>query len=348
MQVNSFTSNFKRKIFLLIRLIAFVILLSVILIVIGEKFENISNKNQSATYAKQALNTFYNEEKKVDLVFLGSSHSYCTFDPEYFDEYTKYYSYQLGTPLQHPDTSYYMLKEILNYQKPKIVVFEIYWDMIDDEFELKQADMLLSALNNDALKKEYIKDIFPLNEKIKYYFKPIRYQQDAFAYYNKKLMDFVNEYKVDTNSVKDYIEYYRDRGFLYTEKIIQQEELDETNQFKQLDGEKWFASENQKKHIINLKNLCDQNNIELYFVTAPIANVSMEYIENYGIIHNNIEEFSESLGVDYIDYNIVNREEKLLINSDFYDDAHLNNKGAIIVQKHFVRWLEAKRGGKLK
>jgi hypothetical protein len=344
-QANSSTSNFKKNSFIIIKLIAFLIALSVILIYIGEYFESISHKNQNSTYAKQALNTFYNEKKQVDLVFLGSSHSYCTFDPEYFDQYTKYYSYQLGTPLQHPDTSYYMLKEILNYQKPKIVVFEIYWDMLDDEFELKQADMLLTAVHNDGLKKEYIKNVFPLNEKVKYYFKPVRYQQDAFAYFNKNLTDFVNRYKIDRAEVSENgVEFYRDRGFLYTEKIISPKEFNETNQFLHLDGDKWAVSSVQKKYIMNLKQLCDQNDIDLYFVTAPIANVSMEYIKNYDIIHNTISEFSKSLGVDYIDYNSINKDEELLVNDDFYDDAHLNNKGAVIVQKHFINWLKAKRG----
>lgn len=345
MLANLSTSNFKKYSFIIIKLIAFLIILSVILMYIGEYFESISDKNQSSTYAKQALNTFYNEKKQVDLVFLGSSHSYCTFDPEYFDQHTSYYSYQLGTPLQHPDTSYYMLKEILNYQRPKIVVFEIYWDMLDDAFELKQADMLLTAVHNNPLKKEYIKNVFPLNEKIKYYFKPIRYQQDAFAYFNKNLTDFVNQYKINNaEPAENGVEFYRDRGFLYTEKIIPPKEFNETNQFLHLDGDKWTINNSQKKYIINLKQLCDENDIDLYFVTAPIANVSMEYIKNYDIIHNTISEFSKSLGVDYIDYNNINKDEKLLVNEDFYDDAHLNNNGAVIVQKHFVSWLKDKRG----
>lgn len=345
MRANSFTSNFKTNLFTVIRIFIFLTILTIVLSYIGEHFEAISNKNQSSTYAKQALNTFYKEQKQVDLVFLGSSHSYCTFDPEYFDQYTQYYSYQLGTPLQHPDTSYYMLKEVLNYQKPKIVVFEIYWDMLDDAFELKQADMFLTAIHNDALRQEYIENVFALNEKIKYYFKPIRFQQDAFAFYNKKLLDVVKRYNLESNiPTQNYIEYYRDRGFLYTEKVIVEDEFDKTNQFKQLDGAKWTMNNAQKKYIIQLKKLCDENDIDLYFVTAPVANVSMGYIKNFDRIHNTISDFSKNLGVNYIDYNKINQEEKLLENNDFYDDAHLNNKGAVIVQKHFINWLKQMRG----
>ncbi len=345
MQANSSTSNFKRNFFIIIKLLIFISIVVLILNIIGNHFEDISNKNQSSTYAKQALNTFYAETKQVDLIFLGSSHSYCTFDPEYFDMHTNLYSYQLGTPLQHPDTSYYMMKEILNYQKPKILVFEIYWDMIDDKFELKQADMYLSALKNDILKEEYIKNVFPLNEKVKYYFKPTRYQQDAFFYYNKKLTDFIQDNKVNIDIVKqNYVEYYKDRGFLYTEKVISKEEFYETNQFRNLDGKTWNMDKAQKDYIIKLKNLCDENDIKVYFITAPIANISMEYIKNYNLIHDKVSNLAKELNVDYIDYNIINKQENLLSNDDFCDDAHLNIKGATIIQEHFINWLNVMRG----
>lgn len=343
MRVNSSTSNFKKarkNSSILIRLAIFVIIVFILLSIIGNHFEKISNENQNLTYAKQALDTFYKETKEVDLIFLGSSHSYCTFDPEYFDEHMGVYSYQLGTPLQHPDTSYYMMKEVLENKSPKSLVLEVYWDMLDDEFELKQADMFLSALKNKELKKKYKEDVFPLNEKIKYGLKSVRYQQDVSAYYNKKLTDFVDKYKINKNPVSDYVEYYKDRGFLYTERLMPNEELYTTNQFRNMNAAKWVINQTQKEYIIKLKNLCNKNGVKVYFVTAPIANISMEYIENYEIINEKISELAEELEVPYIDYNIINKNENLLSNNNFYDDAHLNNSGAVIIQEHFINWLK--------
>lgn len=353
MRASSSTSNSKGLKPIWIRIIVFNIILLIMLTLIGNKFESISTKNQASTYAKQALNTFYSDEKEVDMIFLGSSHSYCTFDPEYFDKNLGIYSYQLGTPLQHPDTSYYMLQEVIKGKNPKNptkVVLEIYWDMLDDRFELKQADMFLEAIQNENLEKEYIKNVFPLNEKIKYNFKPIRYQQDAFAYYNKNLTDFVNEHKVDRNpKQQNYTEYYKDRGFLYTDKEMPDEELYATNQFRNMDANEWEFDKVQKQYIKDLARFCVDNSINLYLVTAPIANKSIEYIKDYDVIHNKISDFVEDEleNMPYIDYNIVNREENLLTNKDFCDDAHLNNKGAVIVQEHFINWLKGLEGSNL-
>lgn len=331
------------------RLFIFAILVSIILTIIGNHFEAISSQNQSLTYAKQALNTFYSDARDVDMIFLGSSHSYCTFDPEYFDEHMRIYSYQLGTPMQHPDTGYFMLREVLygeNPKKPKKVVLELYWDMIDDPFELKQADMFLGAIRNKSLKKEYIKTVFPLNEKIKYTFKPVRYQQDAFAYYNKSITDFVDEHKLPDNKdeiVQDYKEYYKDRGFLYTDKIMPDEKLYSKNQFRNMNLKNWHIDKKQEKYIKSIARLCDMNGIKLYFVTAPIANTSMKYIskEDYSNIHDTISNLADELKVPYIDYNIVNQDKRLLSNNNFCDDAHLNYSGAVIVQQNFIDWLNS-------
>jgi len=74
-------------------------------------------------------------------------------------------------------------------------------------------------------------------------------------------------------------------------------------------------------------------------VTAPIANVSMDYINNYDEIHNAVAEISEGLGVKYLDFNVVNRDEKLLKLENFRDDAHLNDSGVKIVDSYYVNWL---------
>ena len=39
--------------------------------------------------------------------------------------------------------------------------------------------------------------------------------------------------------------------------------------------------------------LIKRNGSEVVFVTAPIANVSMEHIKNYDVIHNQMAEIAE-------------------------------------------------------
>lgn len=115
--------------------------------------------------------------------------------------------------------------------------------------------------------------------------------------------------------------------------------MNETNQYKDLDGEKWEANDVQLEYINEFVELCKENGSEVVFVTAPIANVSMEFIKNYDVIHSFMAEFAESLGIKYLDFNIVNKEEKLLELNQFRDDAHLNDSGVKTVNKYYINWL---------
>lgn len=338
-QANLYISSFKVS----LRILIFILCISPVFYYAGEAYKGASEKNVINYFTKSRYDDFYKlPVNSLDMVFVGSSHSYCTFDPENFDNALKIQSFQMGTPLQHPDTTYFLLKEILRYQKPKTAVIEVYWDMLDDDFEMKQANSFFEVLKDDSLKNEYIKEVFPIGEKVKYNLLPMKYQQDYFAYeadvFDKgiqKKYGVSKEKDTDTNGIEEY----RSKGYVYCDTVLPKKEYDETNQFKNLDGKKWSASKKQKDYLEKSIELCRENNIEVILVTAPIANVSMEYIKNYEKINEWFENFSKERGVKYIDYNIINKKENLLSNENFRDDAHLNDSGVKIINKHFLKWL---------
>lgn len=310
----------------------------------AKQYEEAAEHNVVNAFTQKRYDDFYAlPDNTLDMVFIGSSHSYCTFDPENFDSVLGTKSFQLGTPLQHPDTSFYVLKEVLHTQKPKVVVQEIYWDVLDDSFEMKQANSFFEVLKNEQLKKEYIKEVFPLGEKVKYNLLPIRFQQDYFAYeaheMEKELEKKYNVKKKQGEKQKGKEEYHT-KGYVYCDMKMLASEFDTTNQFKGLDGKEWKFDKTQKKYLEKMIALCKKENIELVFVTAPVANISMEYITNYDSIHKQIALFAAENNIPYIDYNVVNETEKILINDNFRDDAHLNDSGVKIVDAHFINWLK--------
>ena len=70
---------------------------------------------------------FYKVPKnKLDIVFLGSSHSYTTYYPEMIDSSLKINSFNMASNSQQIDQLYFNLKEILKYQKPNIIFIELF------------------------------------------------------------------------------------------------------------------------------------------------------------------------------------------------------------------------------
>ena len=330
------------RFFRAVKFILFIILLVPFVCWLGGLYESASEHNVINRWNHRRFGEFYElPENSLDLVFIGSSHSYCTFDPEFFDDFFGINSYQLGMPLQHPDSTYYTLLEVLKTQKPSVVVMELYWDMMGSPFNLKQAAALFEVLRDDATVDDYIKNVFPLSEKVKYFFLPIRYQPDFFAYRSSLILKCLDEtygLKKQANEIPGE-EYYKTGGFIYCTYNIPDEKFTYANQFLNLDGKKWTFDPVQQKYVRLIIELCEKNDIRLAFVTAPVANVSMEHIKNYGAIHEQIAKFAREAGVSYIDYNIVNMEENLLTNENFRDDAHVNYSGAVIVMEHFANWL---------
>ncbi len=335
-------SNF-RGLKLFAEVLAFMLVFAAAYKYIETKYSEAASKNIINAYTKSRYDGFYEQPKNsIDMVFIGSSHSYCTFDPENFDSVMGTNSWQMGTPLEHYDTSLYVLKEVLKTQSPKLVVLDIYWDMMDDEFDMKQANSFFEVVKDKSVEKDYVKNVFPLNERVKYDLLPIRYQQDYFAYENNAFQKAAEEkfgVQAEQAAQTNGTEYYLAKGYTYCDTVIPDSELDETNQFKGLDGESWEADKTQVKYIDEIVNLCKENNIEIVFVTAPIANVSMDYIKNYDSIHAKMAEIADSVGVKYLDFNIVNRDESLLKMENFRDDAHLNDSGVKVVDKYFTNWL---------
>ena len=340
MRENSFISSSK----IIIKLIIFVLIAAVVFFHFGKDYKAAADKNAVNAFTKSRFDDFYAlDENTLDMVFIGSSHSYCTFDPEKIYEHLEIQSFQMGTPLQHADTTYYSLKEIYNYQNPEYVVMELYWDVVDDDFEPKQADSFFEVLQNDDLKEEYMKKVFPNGAKAKYKFPAIRFQQEYFAYRSKEMEEEIIEnagvYK-PVIQTSNGTEYYRSLGYTFCDTVIAESEFDRTNQFKNLDGKKWEFSDTQLKYLEKIVDLCEEKGSQLIFVTAPVANVSMDYIKNYDAIHEKLADFAEKHNVPYIDYNIVNKEEKLLEIENFRDDAHLNDSGVAIVDEHFSKWFK--------
>ncbi len=151
---------------------------------IGSTFKQAADKNKTNPWDKSRFHDFYAMKKdSLDLLFIGSSHSYCTFDPEIIDQELNINSYQLGMPSQLPDASYYTLREALRSQSPKTVVMEVYWEILNLGFEMKQVDALFRVMKNNPLKWSMIAG-FPLKEIFVYGLNTIHYQQDFFAYKN--------------------------------------------------------------------------------------------------------------------------------------------------------------------
>ena len=73
------------------------------------------------------LGEYYAQADAVDTVFVGSSHSYRSFDSDTIDPILGSHSFNLGTSQQQPDGSYWLIREAAANSPLKTVYLEMFY-----------------------------------------------------------------------------------------------------------------------------------------------------------------------------------------------------------------------------
>ncbi len=79
---------------------------------------------------------------QVDLLFLGSSHAYQSFDPRFFAK-RGLRAFTLGSSGQSPAQGYYLQRRFLRSMRPRLVVYEVWWNSLAGDGE--EATLNLTA-----------------------------------------------------------------------------------------------------------------------------------------------------------------------------------------------------------
>ena len=104
------------------KLIAFLLPFALLNIALQPLIDSHHDLLRFEVFAQERWNDFYSlPNNSLDVLFVGSSHAYVTFNPDIVDTTLHVRSFNLGGPAQTPITTYYVLKEALRFQRPRVV-----------------------------------------------------------------------------------------------------------------------------------------------------------------------------------------------------------------------------------
>lgn len=86
------------------KLITFFLILNILI-------EGVDQLVMVPTESRLMLHDLYSQEKNIDMLFLGASHTYEFYAPEIFDKEFGINSFNLGSSGQTPKATYYLLTE---------------------------------------------------------------------------------------------------------------------------------------------------------------------------------------------------------------------------------------------
>lgn len=289
-------------------------------------YTEISEVLRSKTGAESDMvHSFYSLERDtVDVLCLGSSHGYSSFQSNVLWDEFGITSYVMCSYRQTVASSYYLLKEALRYQKPKVVLFESYFVRIKKKYA--QDSFLRLTFDGTRLgpvKYEMIEDFLGnrgLKDKLSYYIPFIKYHS---RWSDLKDWDFNKKPYLHGSILDNVTVPAEDPGI--------PEEIDE-------------IPETSEEYLEKIRELCLENGIQLIVYAAPYG-VEDDY-ETYAQgqrVNNGLEAYLEERDVPFFYYQKTG-EAGIDFSTDFRDNTHMNFSGAQKITRHLGHYLEGRYG----
>ena len=256
-----------------------------------------------------AVKSFYDQKKEtVDVVFLGSSHSYRSVLPMQLWEDYGISAVNLGTSSQPMIATYYLMKEAVRTQKPKAFVLDLYACSYSSYKKQNlmsfhsAVDFIPLNFTKLSLWWEQLRKDFNLAEQLEFLFPVIKYHN---RWSELEETDF-------------HVENYK-KGGSPTAKIEAQSPGKKVDQMAELDHV-------VEKYLLKMCTLCQKEQIPLVVYTAPMAkdksykrickkvNTGNRLCRENGVIVFDMQDVMEGMEIDF--------------RTDFYNSQHLNVNGA--------------------
>lgn len=262
---------------------------------------------------------FYRLPKNsIDVVFMGNSHNFSTFQPQIIDSIIPVTSYVVGVPGENTFVTYYELRELLQYQHPKVVVLESFATNVTGSEDMGYIYEFLDPgrfdINRYMVAKEFLGmenafSIFPaLRTRI--YWNPLSHYASNFVYHAFEERN---------------LEITKDMGANPKENIISQKDYSGG-----LKGS-WIQSISPNAenltYLQKIYDLCNEEGIQLMITSAPVISQVPE-------LTNEIIKFTSDNNIPYITY-----EQSQFNHLHFANTTHVSIFGSVIISVEIAQKL---------
>lgn len=285
---------------------------------------------------------FYEDSGKIDNAYIGSSHVYSDINPATMNQLNGQYNFNLSTPAQCLNGSYYLLQEADRLNPLSHAYLELCYRFSVNP--VQGPDPIRDSHLHNWINTDYMH--FSVN-KIKYTLAIIsetnKYEDIFFPFirYREKLgdWDYINEVrnvkKSDSYHAYEYRESfgenigmneYRKQGYFYSTIIIPESDL--------IYEQSVVMEENPledvcEEYIRKFIGYCQKNDIPITLFVTPIPDLKLISTENYDNYINQVSDLAREYQIPFYDFNLIKEEYlPLRVNEHFRDLDHLNTAGA--------------------
>ena len=259
------------------------------------------------------IDNFYSLEKNsVDVLFLGSSQTFCSIDDRLLQEQYGINAYAFASSQQRLPITEYFLKEAVKYQHPKIIMVEV--SQVFTELDPEEESMFSYSYAPTKPSVEKFLSLYDItNGDLK---KSISYTLPLFQYHtrwNQVDIDDVGYCISRTLNRYDYQSF----GFQKRDGVKKQK-IDFLNKSK---GQAKRIPVSNIATLDCIYKICNNNSINVIFFKTPVTNWTRSD-------SSVIKSFMKNRNYRFVDFNDKLSEIGIDSNNDFFDKSHLNYNGA--------------------
>ena len=306
-------------------------------------------------YSRNTIREMYSEKENFDVVFAGSSYAIKGINPYIMDEELGVNTFDYSFSAQIYIGTYYSLKELFKYHKPKMIVLNTDLESYTrkKEYEMAYIPTVLYMkpsfnkvefyLNSAAQDGSYLDRLFlwPAYhvKSLKEVISNIKGKLDP-KYINYPKQDQLDEYK-------DKKDGYIGKGFVKVDESNPKNVLNDNTLGKMTPKATDLNNiqENNVEYFKKIVDLCNENNTELVLLHTPLPTYRILNEKNYFEFDKEISRIASENGVDYYNYNLIKPEWFKSKTEYFQDYAHLNSLGSEVFSKSFAEFLKLRSSG---
>lgn len=238
----------------------------------------------------------------IDLLFMGSSHSYRGINPSVFDT-LGWHSFNMGTSSQTPRHSLILIKYYINRMKLKMLVIEVYMPVFSTSMNLVEPN--LAILSNASFSTEFL-GLFKLATDIRMF----------NLFLKSLLLKLRNEPSLATKVVEVPGERYLGKGYV--------ERTDSMKHPDSFDVQEVKIDSLQVIALREIIRLAEEKKIVVKLIQMPVTdNLYKSFVNK-----NDFDRLMSSMA----EYHNLNGKISLADTLHFYDSNHLNAEGVRKVQ----------------
>lgn len=309
-------SQIGKKKLIVINAVALVVIFAVLLFL----QELMMPKFMTAIPEGALISEYYEHKGDNDVILIGDCEAYESVSPVTLWEDYGVSSYIVGSAQQLIWQSYYLLEEVLRYEKPEVVVFNVLAMQYDEPQSEPYNRMSIDGMRLGLPKiKSALASMLPEETLASYMFPLLRYHS---RWQELEQEDWEYLFKRDQKS---------HNGFLMRVDVRPVETVPKGRVLAD-----YNFGENSWKYLEMMTELCRENDIELVLMKAPSL-----YPYWYPEWEDQIEEYARDNDLLYLNYLELADDIGIDFSQDTYDAGlHMNLSGAEKISEHLGHVLQ--------